>query len=112
MNVHVYEYQRSRSFTDLGPSSLRFNISKFLSVETAGPIEAKLHLWRVHVTEEQKFVQMVTWPIWPPCSYMVKNLKILFSRTKRPMSLNVGMQHQVFKYYQVCSNDAPGVTLI
>ena len=26
--------------------------------------------------------------------------------------MNVGMQHQVLKYYQVCSNDDPGLTLI
>ena len=35
---------------------------------------------------------------------------ILFSGTKRPMTLKVGMQHRVFKYYQDCSN-APGLTL-
>ena len=28
--MHLYEYQRSRSFIDLGPRSLRFNIFKFL----------------------------------------------------------------------------------
>ena len=27
------------------------------------------------------------------------------------MTLNVGMQHRVFEYYQVCSNDAPGLTM-
>ena len=27
------------------------------------------------------------------------------------MTLNVGMQHWVLKYYQVCSNDDPGLTL-
>ena len=27
------------------------------------------------------------------------------------MTLNVSMQHQVLKYYQVCSNDEPGLTL-
>ena len=27
--MNLYEYQRSRSFTDLGPRSLRFNIYKF-----------------------------------------------------------------------------------
>ena len=32
LNVYIslYEYQRSRSFIDLGPRSLRFNIFKFL----------------------------------------------------------------------------------
>ena len=27
------------------------------------------------------------------------------------MTLNIDMQHRVLKYYQVCSNDAPGLTL-
>ena len=42
-----------------------------------------------------------------------KNLKKLFSSgTKRPMTLKLGMQHWVLEYYQVCSNDVPGLTLI
>ena len=41
-----------------------------------------------------------------------KNLKkIIFSGTKRPMTLKIGMQHWVLKYYQVNSNDVPGMTL-
>ena len=27
------------------------------------------------------------------------------------MTLKFGMQHRVFEYYQVCSNDDPGLTL-
>ena len=27
------------------------------------------------------------------------------------MTLNLGMQHRVHEYYQVCSNDEPGLTL-
>ena len=63
-------------------------------------------------TGERKFVQtvLVTWPRWPPCPYMVKNLKITFSGTKKPMTLKLGIQHWVLKYYQVCSNDDPGLT--
>ena len=41
----------------------------------------------------------------------VKNIKKIFSGTKRPMTLKVGMQHRVLKYYQVCSNDDPELTL-
>ena len=37
--------------------------------------------------------------------------KISFSKTKRPMTLKLGMQHQVLKYYKVCLNDDPGLTL-
>ena len=62
---------------------------------------------------EQKLVQMVqvTWPRWPPCPYTVKTIKIFFSSTKKPMTLKLDMQHGVLEYYQVCSNDAPGLTL-
>ena len=42
-----------------------------------------------------------------------KNLKkIFFSGTKRPMTLNLNMHHRMLKYYQVCSNDDPRLTLI
>ena len=41
-----------------------------------------------------------------------KTLKIFFSGTKTPMTLKLGMQHWVLEYYQVCSNDDPGLTLI
>ena len=41
-----------------------------------------------------------------------KNLKkIFFSGTKRPMTLKLGMQHWVLEYYQIYSNDDPGLTL-
>ena len=41
-----------------------------------------------------------------------KNLKKIFSSgTKRSMTLNFGMHHQVLKFYQVCSNDDPGLAL-
>ena len=40
-----------------------------------------------------------------------KNLKKILSGTKRLMTLILGMQHRVLKYYQVCSNDDPGLTL-
>ena len=43
--------------------------------------------------------------------YMVNTLKVFFSRTKGPMTLKLGMQHQVHKYYQACSNDDPGLTM-
>ena len=31
---------------------------------------------------------------------------------KGPMILKLGMQHRMLEYYQVCSNDKPGLTLI
>ena len=48
---------------------------------------------------------------WPSCPYMVKTLKIFFSGSKMPMTLKLGVQHWVLKYYQACSNDEPGLTL-
>ena len=47
--------------------------------------------------------KMATMPIY--------GKKIFFSGTKRLMTLKLGMQHRVLKYYQVCSNDDPGLTL-
>ena len=46
INVYmtIYDYPRSRSFTDLCPRSLRFNIFKLFPSETARPIEAKFHM--------------------------------------------------------------------
>ena len=50
--------------------------------------------------------KMATMPIYG------KNFKnIFFSGTKRLMTLKLGMQHRVLQYYQVCSNDDPGLTL-
>ena len=40
--MHLYEYQRSRSFIYFGPRSLRFYI--FFSLETARLFEAKFHV--------------------------------------------------------------------
>ena len=45
--MNLYEYQRSRSLTDLGPRSFRFTtFSNFFSLETARPVEAKFHVER------------------------------------------------------------------
>ena len=38
-------------------------------------------------------------------------LEIFYSGTERPMTLKLGMQHWVLKYYQFCSSDAPWLTL-
>ena len=41
--MNLYEYQRSRSFIDLGPRSLSFNICKLLFLRNS-QIEAKFHV--------------------------------------------------------------------
>ena len=43
--MNLYECQRSRSFIDLGPRSLSFNILSMFSLETSKPTEAKFHLY-------------------------------------------------------------------
>ena len=40
-----------------------------------------------------------------------KPLKIFFSRTRRPMTLKLGMKHQAMELYKVCINHDPGMTL-
>ena len=100
--MNLYEYQRSRSFIDLGPMSLRFTFSNFFSLETAKSIEAKFQVeppWdggmKVYSNGPDHMTSMAAMPIFG------KNLKIFFSGTKQPMTLNVGMQHRVLEYYTV-----------
>ena len=42
--MNYYDYQRSRSFIDRHPRSLRFIFSNFFSLETSKPIETKFHV--------------------------------------------------------------------
>ena len=96
--MNIYDYQKPRSFKDLGPRSLRFTVSKFVSTR---PIEAKFQM-KVCLNGPGHTTNMAAMPIYG---------KKLFSGTKRPMTVKVGMQHRVLVYYQVCSNDDPGLTL-
>ena len=52
-------------------------------------------MWRLCGSGERKFIQMVmvTWPRCSPCPYIVKILKIFFSRTEQSVILNLGIQH-------------------
>ena len=111
--MNLYEYQRSRSFIDLHPRSLRFTFSNFFSLETSRPIETKFHMeppWdrgmKVCSNGLSHMTNMATMPI-----YGKKLKKIFFSGTKRPMNLKIGMQHRVLEYFQICSNDDPELTL-
>ena len=110
--MNLYEYQMSRSFIDLGPRSLRFTFLNFFSLETARPIETKFYVepsWyrgiKVCSNGLDHMTNMAAIPIYG------KYLLNIFSGTKQPVTLKVGMQHRVRKYYQVCSNDDPGLTL-
>ena len=90
-------------------------MSTFLNIfssETTGPIEAKFHMeppWdggtKVCSNSPDHMTKMAAMPIYG------KNLKKKnFSGTKRPMTLKLGMQHWVLKYYPVCSDDDPELT--
>ena len=69
-------------------------------------------MWSLRLMGERKFVQMVQvpWPSWLPCPYMVKTWKILLLWNQRADDLECWMQHWVLEYYQVGSNDEPGLT--
>ena len=43
--------------------------------------------------------------------HMTKMAAMPIYGTKRPMTLKLGIQHCVLEYYQICSNDDPGLTL-
>ena len=86
--------------------------SNIFSPETTGPIEVKFHVeppWdrgtNVCSNGPGHMTKMAAMPIYG------KNLKIFFSRTKKPVTLNLSMQYWLLEYYQVCSNDDPGLTL-
>ena len=108
--MNLYNYQRSRSFIDLGPRSLTF--SSFLSLETAWLIEGSQISCRASVGWGMKVtIQMVyvTCPRCPPCPYMVKTLKNLLFWNQKAYDLECW--YRVLMYYQVCSNDDPKLTL-
>ena len=85
-----------------------FNISS----ETAWPVKVQFHMepplnggTKVYSNGPGHMTKMATMPIYG------KNFKKIFSGTIRPMTLKLGMQHQVLKYYRVCSNNDPWLTL-
>ena len=83
------------------------------SAETTGPIKVKFHIelrWdggtKVCSNGPGHMTKMADMPIYD------KNLKKnFFSGPKRLITLKLGMYHRVRKYYQICTNDDPGLTL-
>ena len=79
-----------------------------ISSETVEPNEAKFHVespwdgWGMKVCSNGPghMTNMAAMPIYG------KNLK-----NKSPMTVKLGMQHQVLENYQVCSNDDPWLAL-
>ena len=110
-SMDLYDYKgQGHSLTLVqGHSDSTFS-NYFFSWESTMPIEAKFHVepqrdrrTKVCSNGPGHITKMATMPIY--------GKKIFLSKTKRPMSLNVCMQHQVLKYYPVCSNDDPGLTM-
>ena len=110
----LYEYQRSRSFIDLGPNHSDSMFLNFFFSITTWLIEAKFYVespWDAGTKACSNYLghmtKMATMPIYG------KIFRKIFSGTKslRPMTLKLGMQHRVLEYYEVCSNDAPWLTL-
>ena len=82
------------------------------SSETAWPIKIKFHMkppWdggtEVCSNNPGHMTMMAAMPIYG------KNLKNLLFRNRRADDLKLGMQHRMHEYYQVYSNDEPGLTL-
>ena len=108
--VHeAYAYQRSRSSINHGPNLSDSIFLNFFSSITTNPIEAKFHVeppWdgemKACSNGPSHMTKMVAMP---------KNFKILLLWNERPITLKLGMQHWGLEYYQICSNDASGLTL-
>ena len=61
---------------------------------------------KVFTTGPSHMTKLAVMPIYG------RNLKkFFFSGTKWPITLKLGMKHRVIEYYQVYSNDDPGLTL-
>ena len=106
------KYQRSRSFTDLGHSSLRFSGSE--SLKTAGLIETKLPVepqwgWDIRVCSWDLgcMTQMAIMPI-----YGKKDFKFFISGTEKLMTFKLGMQYWGLWLYLVYSIDDLSLTLV
>ena len=114
--MKLYDYQRSRSFIDLGPRSLRFNIFNLLFLRNCLADWSQISCgasmgWGMKVSIQMVYV---TWSRWPSCPYMVETLKNLLSWNQKVDDLGswyVASGARVLEYYQVCSKDDPGLTL-
>ena len=79
INVYmtIYDNRWSRSFIDLCPRSLRFNIFKLLFLKKSLGCLKPNFIWSLHGMLGWKYVQMfrVTCPKWCPGPYMIKTFK-------------------------------------
>ena len=99
MSTWSFEYQRSRSLLDLGQNlsdSILLNeymklwvpkvrvidwpwseSPRFNTIKPLGPLKPNF-MWSLLWMGERRLVQRSTWQRWPPCPYMVKNIKDIF----------------------------------
>ena len=70
-------------------------------------------MWSIHGRGEWKFVQTVyvTWPVWPPCPYMVKTLKNLLLWNQKANDLESLYAASGTQVLPSWSNDDPELTL-
>ena len=95
---------------DLCPRTLRFNILKLLFLKNTLPFDAKFHMeppWDFGM----KICSNCPSHMTSPDPYMVQTSKNLLLWNKRLMTLKLGIQHRVLKYYHICSTDDTGLTL-
>ena len=104
-----YDKPRSRSFIDTQIQQFQtsFPPKTLKPFETKFPVEPP---WDVGMTicsnVQGLMTKMASRPI-----YGKKPSKISFFGTKRLMTLKLGIQHRVLRYYQIYSNDDTGLTL-
>ena len=86
----VYDNSKSRSFVNLCPRTLRFNIFKLLVLKiNTGPFEAKIHVepsWDVWMKIYSNVPGHIC-PRWRPGPYMVKTFKNHLLRYQEPDDL-------------------------
>ena len=104
--MKLYEYQRSRLFIDLCPNHSDSIFLNFFSSITTWPIEAKFCVESPWDEGTKAFsnclghmTKMATVPIYGKILQKSSSLE------------SKGRWHRVLEYCQVCSNDAPGLTL-
>ena len=71
----IYEYKKSRSFIDLGPTSLRFNIFKFHFPRNCFADWSQILCGAFVGWRNESLIKWFKWHEWPPCPYMLKTWK-------------------------------------
>ena len=107
--MNLYEYQRSWSFIDLRPRSLRFNSFKLLLLRNLKDDWSQISYGASVGCGEWKFVLMfqVTWP----CSYMVKNFENLLLRNQEADDLETWYTASGTRILPMFSYGDPGLTM-